>query len=218
MERALWVLALVVLFALVLYGMRRGWVNRARRQSVRLPEFPPVPAEVSEEDELRPGVTGFYVGTTEAGDWQDRIVVGDIGHRANGTAHMHRSGLLLDRTGASPLWIPAESLRAARVDHKLANKVVPGAGLLVVTWQLGQHRLDTGFRCDDKAVQHEWAEAVRALVPAGESTRPLEEDRMSDNSSPACAVGPGAGVPQDPGAGVPQDPGAGVPQDTEEEQ
>jgi hypothetical protein len=173
MERTLWVLALAALAALVVYGMRRGWVNRARRQAAELPEFPQPPEDASEE--LLAPVTGLYVGTTRADDWQSRIAVGDIGHRANGTAHLRRAGLLLDRTGASPLWIPAESLRNARVDHKLANKVMPGAGMLVVTWQLGEYRLDTGFRGDEKATQHEWAEAVRALVPTGGPTRSQEE-------------------------------------------
>ena len=165
MERVLWVAVLLVLAALVMYGMRRGWASRARRQAAELPDFPAAPETISEEQVL-PEATGFYVGTTRAGDWQDRIVVGDVGHRANGVARLYPSGLLLDRTGATPLWLPADRLRGARVDHKLANKVVPGAGMLVVTWQLGEHTLDIGFRADDKAPQTEWADAVRAMLPA----------------------------------------------------
>lgn len=166
MVRTLWVLALAALAALVVYGMRRGWVNRARRQAAQLAEFPAVPDGLDAEGELLPATTGLYVGTTRAEDWQDRIAVGDIGHRAEATAALRRSGLLLERSGASPLWIPAGSLLDARVDHKLANKVVPGAGLLVVTWQLGELRLDTGFRAADTTTQDRWTEAVRALVPS----------------------------------------------------
>ncbi|MCI2420201.1 transporter [Saccharopolyspora sp. K220] len=166
MERLLWVLGLVALLALVFFGMRRGWVHRARRQAAELPDFPVPPAEPGEQ--LLPAASGMYVGTTKATDWQDRIAVGDIGHRANGTAHLHASGLLLRRTGASALWIPAESIVDCRLDHKLANKVVPGAGLVVVTWRLGDQLLDTGFRGDDKAAQTDWVEAVRALAPADE--------------------------------------------------
>ncbi|GAA4618429.1 transporter [Saccharopolyspora hordei] len=167
MERTLWVLALVALAALVFYGMWRGWHNRARRQAAELPAFPVPPADLGEE--LRPAATGMYVGTTKADHWQDRVVVGDIGHRANGSTHLHASGLLVRRTGASDLWIPAESVVDCRLDHKLANKVVPGAGLVVVTWQLGEVLLDTGFRGDDKDVQTEWVEAIRALAPADAS-------------------------------------------------
>lgn len=169
MARVLWVLALAALAALVLYGMRRGWVNRARRQSARLEPFPQPPDGLSEGERLLPPADGLYVGTTRADDWQDRIAVGDIGHRAATTATLWPSGLLLDRSGASEIWIPVESLRAARVDHKLANKVVPGAGLLVVTWQLGDQLLDTGFRDEDKTRQNEWVEAIDGLVGAGDA-------------------------------------------------
>ena len=157
MTRTLWVLVLAALVLLVFYGMRRGWLSRQRRQAA-LPAFPAVPDNLA-EPELLPA-TGMYVGTTRAGDWQDRIAVGDIGHRANASARLYDSGVLLERDGASPLWIPRESVRDARVDHKLANKVVPGAGLLVVTWQLDDALLDTGFRADDKTIQAEWAQAL----------------------------------------------------------
>lgn len=174
-ERAIWVVVLIALAALAMYGMRRGWVNRAKRQEALLPQFPEVPEGAEEEPELLEATTGLYVGTTLDGDWQDRVVVGDVGHRAEASAHLRRSGLLLERAGASPLWIPSEQLRRVRVDHKLANKVVPGGGMLVVTWQLGEHALDTGFRGDDKAKQNEWADAVRALVPTGSAAR--DEDQ-----------------------------------------
>ncbi|GGJ06513.1 transporter [Saccharopolyspora subtropica] len=168
MERWAWVLALAALAGLVFFGMRRGWVNRARRQAAELPDFPVPPGDLGKE--LLPAATGLYVGTTRATDWQDRIAVGDIGHRANGTAHLYAAGLLLRRTGASDVWIPAESVVDARLDHKLANKVVPGAGLVVVTWRLGDQLLDTGFRGDDKTTQTDWVEAVRALAPVDDPT------------------------------------------------
>ena len=168
-ERAVWVLVLLALVALVLYGMRRGWTKRARRQTSRLPGLPPVPANLSGQQQLVPEATGLYVGTTFAHDWQDRLTFGGLGNRAGASAQLRHSGVLLERAGSDPLWIPAESLRGARVDHKLANKVVPGKGMLVMTWQLGEHRLDTGFRGEDKTRQNEWAEAVRELVPAGEA-------------------------------------------------
>lgn len=158
MIRALLVLALAALVVLIFYGMWRGWVHRQRRQS-DLPPFPVMPEGIS-APELLPAETGLYVGTTYAGDWQDRIAVGDIGHRANATARLWPEGLLLEREGASPLWIPRESVVDARVDHKLANKVVPGAGLWVVSWRHGDRVLDTGFRPDEKETQEQWAKSI----------------------------------------------------------
>ncbi|GAA2345443.1 transporter [Saccharopolyspora halophila] len=162
-------LALAALVVLVFFGMRRGWLARARRQGAELPAFPSAPAEPGEY--RLPAATGMYIGTTKADDWQDRIAVGDIGHRANGTIRLHERGVRIEREGASALWIPAESVADARLDHKLANKVVPGAGLVVVTWRLGEHMLDTGFRGDDKQAQTEWVEAIRALAPGDDAAR-----------------------------------------------
>lgn len=170
MERTLWVVALVALAVLVMYGMRRGWVRRAKRQQQWLPEFPQPPADPGEV--LLSEVTGLYVGTTTADDWHNRIVVGDIGHRAEASAVLYERGLLIERAGCASLWIPAVSLCDARVEHKLANKVIPGAGMLVVTWSLGEHRLDTGVRIDgETTTQDDWARAARALSQPGTGAR-----------------------------------------------
>lgn len=171
MARTLWVVGLAALAALVIYGMRRGWLNRVRRQLAVLPEFPAPPADPGTE--VLPALSGLYVGTTRAGDWQDRVAVGDVGYRSNVIARLFPTGLLLEREGASALWIPAESMTEARVDHKLANKVVLGVGLVVVTWRLGEHLLDTGWRGPDRDTHAEWADAIRSRFTG--STEPGDQ-------------------------------------------
>ncbi|SHE97786.1 PH-like domain-containing protein [Streptoalloteichus hindustanus] len=171
MERLLLSLLVLAFFVLCAAGMWWGWRNRARRQAAVLPAFPPAP-EALPGPELLTAATGVYVGTTTAGDWQDRVAVGDVGHRAAASLRLTDAGLLVERNGASPLWIPAESLREARTDRALAGKVMGPDGLLVVTWQLGEHLLDTGFRGDDKASYSEWVSALNALAhPNRENTR-----------------------------------------------
>ncbi|MBP2337833.1 hypothetical protein JOF41_004011 [Saccharothrix coeruleofusca] len=159
MTRLLLTLAVLALFLLCLYGMWRGWQRRARRQAEALPAFPSPPAD--------PGVatmetTGVYVGTTIGDDWQNRVAVGDIGHRAEAVLRLTERGVLVDRTGASPLWIPAEDVRGARTARGLAGKVMAADGLLVVRWQLGEQVFDTGFRGDDKDVYEQWVNALNA--------------------------------------------------------
>lgn len=165
MIRLLLVLATVAFFVLCALAMRWGWRGRVRRQAY-LPAFPEAP-EPEPEDLLLPEQRGVYVGTTLAGDWQDRVAVGGIGLRATATVRLARQGLLIDRQGASQVWIPAQSLRDARTDRALAGKVMGIDGLLVVRWQLGEHQFDSGFRGDDKDVYGEWVSAVRSL--AGQS-------------------------------------------------
>jgi hypothetical protein len=165
MTRLVLSLLVVAFFVLCVAGMWWGWRNRQRRQSY-LPPLPAPPARFTSEP-LLPEATGVYVGTTTAGDWQDRIAVGGIGLRSAVRVRLSTEGLLLDRTGAIPLWIPAEALADARTDRALAGKAMGVHGLLVVRWRLGEHLLDTGVRGDDKDSYGEWIDAIRSLATRG---------------------------------------------------
>lgn len=156
MLRLLLSLAVVAFFVLCAAGMRLGWRNRQRRQSY-LPALPTVPADLGIP--VLAELTGVYVGTTTAGDWQDRIVANGLGNRAATTVRLFDNGVLLDNAGG-PLWIPADDLVAARADRALAGKAMGVDGLLVFRWRLGEHMLDSGVRGDDRDSYHEWITAV----------------------------------------------------------
>ncbi|SER83770.1 hypothetical protein SAMN05216188_11676 [Lentzea xinjiangensis] len=157
MTRVLLVLLCVAFFALCVYGMWHGWKRRQRKQA-GLPPFPARPETLGAPTLC---TTGVYVGTTNAGNWQDRVQVGDIGHRAEATLSLVPEGVAVDRVGATPIFIPAGSLRAARTDRGLAGKVMfSEEGLLVLQWENEGHLFDTGFRGDDKDVYDEWLAAL----------------------------------------------------------
>ncbi|GDY28871.1 PH-like domain-containing protein [Gandjariella thermophila] len=168
MIRFLLVLVVVAFFVLCAAAMWWGWRNRARRQAAVLPPFPEAPAwwrdGKPDRTPLLPVATGVYVGTTTAGDWQDRIAVSDVGFRAAAELALFDAGLVVSRSGASPLWIPVEALREARTDRALAGKVMTADGLLVVRWRLGDHLLDTGFRGDDKDLYPRWVAELNRLA------------------------------------------------------
>ena len=158
-DDALWlVLAVFAFFALCVYGMWHGWQRRARRQAETLPQFPARPDTLGED--VIPATTGVYVGTTNAGNWQDRIQVGDIGHRAEAELHLHPEGVAIDRVGADALFLPKGAIRDVRTDKGLAGKVMFGEGLLVIQWELEDRLFDTGFRGDDKSVYGQWVETL----------------------------------------------------------
>lgn len=142
-------LALIVVLAIQI------WRSRARPVAT-LERFPAPPAELTGPAgaAVLPATEGVYLGTSMAGDWRDRVTVGDVGQRATATLHLSRSGLLIDRLSASPLWIPAGAVRGART----------GKGGLLVTWQLGGKLLDSAFRADDGGVYPDWLDALRALA------------------------------------------------------
>lgn len=164
-----WTVLLVLLVAVVVaaaLAMRAGWRRRARSQAAVLPPFPQPPVPLTGA-ELLPVATGVYVGTAMAGDWQDRVAVGDVGFRSVAMLRLTGQGLLVERSGASSLWIPAGAVVGARTGRALAGTVLGTEGLLLVRWRLGDFELDTGFRGDDKDRDERWLAALRGLAAAG---------------------------------------------------
>ncbi|WP_194813998.1 transporter [Nocardia sp. XZ_19_385] len=159
MERTLWAVGCFALCALALWLMYRGWQNRAARQAERIGELPQVPADLGAQV-LEP-TTGLYLGSTFAPSWQDRIAVGDLGFRATAELTRFEKGILLERDGATVLWIPQESISTVRTERGHAGKVMTEDGVLVIRWTLPTGtEIDTGFRGDDKTVYPAWARTL----------------------------------------------------------
>ncbi|MBS9372476.1 PH-like domain-containing protein [Rhodococcus sp. B50] len=155
MDRFLLTVGFLALWVVLVLLMWKGWKGRVRRQQDVVGELPTVPAELGER--LVEPSTGLYVGSTLAPSWQDRVAVGDLGHRANAELSRYRSGALLERDGASPIWIPQDSIRAIRTERGLAGKVMSKDGVLVIRWELPSGtEIDTGFRGDDKSIYPLW--------------------------------------------------------------
>ncbi|MEE2056196.1 PH-like domain-containing protein [Rhodococcus artemisiae] len=155
MDRILLTLAFVALWVVLVLLMWKGWRGRARRQADAVGELPALPEDLG--GELIAPSTGLYVGSTLAPSWQDRIAVGDLGHRAESELSRHTKGILLSRTGETPIWIPQDSIRAIRTERGLAGKVMTKDGVLVIRWELPSGtEIDTGFRGDDKSVYPAW--------------------------------------------------------------
>ncbi|MFD0927751.1 PH-like domain-containing protein [Williamsia deligens] len=135
--------------------MVRGWRNRGHRQADRIGAFPEVPAAVGAA-QVGPH-TGLYLGSTIAPSWQDRVAVGDYGDRASAEMSLHPEGILIDRSGANPIWIPRSSVTAIRTERGIAGKVMTADGVLVIRWVLPSGtEIDSGVRADDKGVYPQW--------------------------------------------------------------
>lgn len=139
-----------------------GWRNRLRRQADvdALPEIPGA---------LGPALAvadGQYVASTTAGDWLDRIAVHNLGIRTNAELSVHPEGVLFDRSGAAPVFIPAASLTGVRQESGMAGKFVEKDGLLVLSWMLGTRELDSGFRTRHAEDKTKLLNALQDLIPA----------------------------------------------------
>jgi hypothetical protein len=165
-------LALVVVLAL--WGMWYGWRERVRRGSSAVPQPPAVPAGLGTPT-FGP-VDGTYVSTTAHGDWLDRVAAHGLGVRSAASVEVHPGGVLVRRTGADDLFVPAGRLREADTSPGLIGTFVGGDGLVVLAWAAGDDEgapvLDTGLRLRRRADRPALVESIRALQTA----RAGEED------------------------------------------
>lgn len=160
-----WVIGLILFVALLYWLMRQGWKWRGTLQGdlPELPQRPEEPGEPSEPREPLLQAAGRYHGSTSEGQWLDRIVAQGLGTRSRVELTLTSEGLDVVRPGAQDFFVPAGQLRGARLDTGIAGKVLTEGGLLVVTWEHGARRLDSGFRFDHSAEQGEWAEKINEM-------------------------------------------------------
>lgn len=162
MERALWVLGLALICVLAGWGLWVGWRHRGQRQAGLgpLPAVPNAPGDV-----LTPALKGLYVSSTTAGNWQDRIVAQGLGVRAPAIVRLTEDGVLIDREGADPIFVPVKDLIEVTTAPGIAGKVMGEAdGILIIRWRLGETELDSGVRADDRDEQVEFLAAAKGLL------------------------------------------------------
>ncbi|MDA4109571.1 transporter [Mycolicibacterium holsaticum] len=148
---------LAVLIAVLIQAMMRGWRRRAERQVALIGTLPPLPDTVGKA--IVAPTKGLYVGSTLAPRWNDRVVVGDLGFRTKAVLTRYPEGIMVQRSGAGPIWIPDESIAAIRTERAIAGKAMTHEGILAIRWRLPSGaELDTGFRADDRGEYARWLE------------------------------------------------------------
>ncbi|ORA34983.1 transporter [Mycobacterium aquaticum] len=147
----------VLLIAFLIRQMLRGWLHRVQRQADMIGTLPPLPDTVSAASV--PATKGLYVGTTLVPHWNDKVAAGDLGFRAKAVLTRYPEGIMLQRVGAGPIWIPQESITAIRTERGIAGKALTHDGILAIRWKLPSGtEIDTGFRADNRAEYDRWLE------------------------------------------------------------
>lgn len=150
-----------VLIAVLIQAMIRGWRRRAQRQAELIGTLPALPDTVGPA--IVSATKGLYVGSTLAPHWNDRIVVGDLGFRTKAVLTRYPEGIMLQRTGAVPIWIPDEAITEIRTERGIAGKAMTHEGILAIRWRLPSGtEIDTGFRADDRREYSHWVEQEAA--------------------------------------------------------
>lgn len=148
---------LALLIAFLIRQMMRGWRRRAQRQAELIGTLPPLPETVGPA--VIPSTQGLYVGSTLAPHWHDRIAVGDLGYRSKAVLTRYPEGIMMQRSGGGPIWIPNESITAIRTERGMAGKALTHEGILAIRWKLPSGvEIDTGFRGDNRADYARWVE------------------------------------------------------------
>ncbi|MCW1958576.1 MAG: transporter [Mycobacterium sp.] len=152
---------IVVLIGVVIRRMLRGWRQRADRQVQLIGDLPSMPDAVGRAA-ISP-TRGLYLGCTLAPNWLERVNVGDLGYRCKAVLTRYPEGILVERSGTGPIWIPEAAIVGIRTERGLAGKVLPatrsdtGGGILVIRWRLpAGTEIDTGFRGDDRGDYAPW--------------------------------------------------------------
>ncbi|WP_458317727.1 PH-like domain-containing protein [Mycolicibacterium brisbanense] len=147
----------VLLIAFLIRQMLRGWLHRVQRQAEMIGALPPLPDTVGAASV--PATKGLYVGTTLVPHWNDKVAAGDLGFRAKAVLTRYPEGIMLQRVGAGPIWIPQESITAIRTERGIAGKALTHDGILAIRWKLPSGtEIDTGFRADNRAELDRWLE------------------------------------------------------------
>lgn len=162
-QRVLWTIVTLAVIAGIYLLMWRGWKKRQARQA----DLPPL-NEVPEGVFSGEGVESVYVSTTSEGDWLDRIAVHSLGQRSNARIRVAAEGVLVEREGASDVFVPAAAVRGVRLATGMAGKYLREEGLVVLTWQHGDRTLDTGLK------PRSGTDGLVAALEAHFAARPME--------------------------------------------
>ncbi len=113
-ERIALTIAIVLFVGVALWMMWRFWRRPGRGQH-DLPVLPTPPADLG--NALAGPFEGRYLATTLPDDDSQRLVVHGLGVAGAALLAVTDAGVYLERTGLPGLFLPAETLRAARVEQ-----------------------------------------------------------------------------------------------------
>jgi hypothetical protein len=144
-----------MVIALLIQLMTRGWRHRALRQAALIGTLPAIPDTVGSA--IVAPTDGMYVGSTLTPSWHDRVAVGDLGYRSKAVMTRYPEGIMMQRSGASPIWIPQQSITGVHTQRGIAGKITTRNGILVIRWRLPSGtEIDTGFRGRDRDEYARW--------------------------------------------------------------
>ena len=156
-ERALLTLLIVLVVAASFGLMFLGW-RRAAARAAHIAE----PATPFTADVVAGPWEGRFLGTTYAGRWLDRVHAHSLGVRSMASVSVTQPGITVERPGARSFGIPWSDVLAVRADSGIAGRAYETGGIIVVTFRLGDERIECGVRFPGTA---DHVAALAAMTP-----------------------------------------------------
>lgn len=141
MERTLLTLLFIGLVLIMFALMRRGWHRSALRAQDVI-----APGPMFDSPIIAGPWSGRFLGTTRAQRWLDRVNAHSLGDRSMVAINVTAAGVNVVREGALSFGIPAADIIGVRADSGIAGRAYGTAGIVVVTFRLGQDELEFGVR------------------------------------------------------------------------
>lgn len=167
--------ALLLVFVLLLLGLRAGWRAKSRRQA----DIPPPPAaSVVTGDVVERLDDVHYVATTLDERPLERIVDGPLAFRGRCLLEIAEDGVRVTIRGTEPFSIPAAAIDEVGARTTTIDRTVERDGLTSISWRLGaateiEVPVHTSFRIVDRGERERIATALARIDDA--TTTPTEE-------------------------------------------
>lgn len=152
-------LILLALTLVLLALMRRGWKNREKR--IVVGELPELPAGQWRRPD---SVHGIYVTTTLAGQPYERVVTRGLGLKAAVDVHVGAGGIVLERQGATDLYIPLTDLAGVTTTGGMVGKFAAADSIVVLRWSVDGTDLDTGIHIRSDADREQLLELINTAL------------------------------------------------------
>ena len=161
-----YVMALLTVLACLLFAALaiRAWKSRAARQNSL---FPSPPEKLVAKGEPLVIEDAFYVATTFANNFLERIAAHGLGARGFSQIQVFAEGVLISRIGERDLAIIGDDLISVSYSQVAIDKAVESDGLMVVNWRAGETSLSTHLRIKDLSSRDRIFSTLSDLVSGG---------------------------------------------------
>jgi hypothetical protein len=152
---------LAVALVLILAAMAwAGWTARKRRQEASF-ESPSEALEFFGEELAR--VSGFYVATSLASDFLERINAYGLGIRGAAEILVFSEGVLLLRRGERPLAIDRALILEVTTSQQVIDRAVEAEGLISIVWKQNTQTLATHLRVVNETSRRHILDALKSI-------------------------------------------------------